>query len=80
MGGDKCIVNYTDPTSAKFLPFVHGNTYHTQTGAFFTGCQAPLYTLESLQAVGQELGSTAVKGYNVADVIGLATELLLLSQ
>lgn len=78
--GDKCIVNYTDPVSSKFLPSVHGNTYHTQTGAFFTGCQAPYYTLESLQAVGQEIGSQAVKGYDIASVVNLAKELLLVNQ
>jgi hypothetical protein len=77
--GDTCVVNYSDPNSIKYLPSLHSNTYHTQTGAFFTGCQSPYYTLESLQALGQEIGSNAIKGYDSVQVINLAKELLQLN-
>jgi hypothetical protein len=40
------------------------------------GCQAPYYTIPSLQALGQEVGSKAVKGYAFADVVKAAHALL----
>lgn len=35
--GDKCTFNYSDVTSAPFLPSTHGNVYSTPDGTFATG-------------------------------------------
>ena len=69
-------MNYTDAATAPFLPTTHGNVYATPDGSFQTGCDAPLYTLGSLQALGQELGSVAVKGYDAAALLAHAAALL----
>jgi len=74
--GDVCEMNYTDAAQAPFLPFLARNKYYTQSGAYQNGCQAPFYDLPALQALGQELGSTAVKGYEAAQVLASARALL----
>ena len=73
--GDTCNVNYTD-SSALFLPRLGGNTYHTASGAYQNGCQAPYYNLSGLQALGQEIGSLSIKGYQAGDVLAAARALL----
>lgn len=74
--GDKCTFNYTDPASAPFLPLLHDNVYSTPDGVFSTGCDVQ-YDLAALQALGQELGSTVVKGYTVADLVARAEALIV---
>ena len=74
--GDTCTMNYSDPTSAPWLPLLHGNTYSTPDGSFSTGCDTQ-YTLAQLQAQGQELGSTAVKGYTISDLLARAAALVV---
>ena len=73
--GDTCSMNYTDPVSAPFLPTLHDNVYSTPDGAFSTGCDVQL-DLAQLQALGQELGSSVVQGYAVADILDRAKALL----
>jgi hypothetical protein len=77
VSGNTCSVNYTDPSAAPFLPTAHLNTYHTPDGTFFEGCAAPYYTLASLQAVGQELGSAVIKGYDTDALVAQARNMLL---
>ena len=108
--GDKCTFNYSDVTSAPFLPSTHGNVYSTPDGTFATGKSTPnqtpghpradtspstrarmrpahprtyprtgcdtMYDLAALQKLGQELGSTVVKGYDVGDVVAQAAQML----
>lgn len=74
--GNTCAVNYSDAVAAPFLPLLTANTYHTASGAYNNGCQAPYYNLSSLQALGQELGSVVVKGYTVDGVLAAARTLL----
>jgi hypothetical protein len=74
--GNTCAVNYTDPAAAPFLASLRENTYHTASGGYENGCAAPYYTLAALQAIGQELGSVAVKGYVAADIVGAARAML----
>ena len=73
--GDKCTFNYSDPASAPFLATLHDNTYSTPDGLFSTGCDTQ-YSLAQLQAMGQELGSVAVKGYTIADIVARAAALI----
>ena len=73
--GSKCIANYSDANSAAYLPALARNTYHTSSGGYEVGCDAP-YSLAQLQALGQELGSIAIKGYTVSDVTQRAALLL----
>ena len=74
--GNVCSVDYSNATTAPLLATLRGNTYHTQSGAYNNGCEAPYYTLAALQALGQELGSVAIKGYSVASVAASARNLL----
>lgn len=73
--GDKCTFNYSDPASAPFLATLHDNTYSTPDGLFSTGCDTQ-YSLAQLQALGQEIGSVAVKGYTIADIVARAAALI----
>ena len=75
LGGDTCVMNYTDPITAPYLPQTHDNIYSTPDGSFATGCDT-MYNLAQLQAVGAELGSKVVKGYAVADIMAQAAALL----
>jgi hypothetical protein len=50
--------------------------YSTPDGAFSTGCDTQ-YDLAALQALGQEVGSTVVKGYSIADLIARAEALIV---
>ena len=77
VGGATCVFDPSNATSAAFLPATGGNTYATPDGTFLTGCAAPLYDLPALQALGFELGSTVVKGYDRAAVVAAAAALLL---
>jgi hypothetical protein len=74
--GDTCTFNYSDPSSAPRLPLLHDNVYSTPDGAFSTGCDTQ-YDLAALQALGQEVGSTVVKGYSIADLIARAEALIV---
>jgi len=74
--GDTCIVDYANATTAPLLATLRANTYHTATGGYENGCAAPYYTLPALQALGQELGSIAIKGYTVDGVVASARTLL----
>ena len=74
--GDQCLFNYSDPVSSPFLPLLHDNVYSTPDGDYSTGC-GTMYSLAQLQALGQELGSVAVKGYAVADIVARAAALLV---
>lgn len=73
--GDECIFDYGNASVAAYLPYTHGNVYHTPDGTFSQGCDKT-YSLAELQALGQELGSTVVKGYDVAAVNAAARALL----
>ena len=75
VGGSTCVLNYSDPRSAAFLPALARNTYHTATGAFSVGCDVA-YSLAQLQALGVEVGSVAVAGYDAGDVVRHARALL----
>lgn len=75
--GNVCNVDYSNVTTAPFLPTTARNTYHTASGAFNLGCSAPYYTLASLQALGLEEGSSVVKGYAASDIVAQARALLV---
>jgi hypothetical protein len=74
--GNTCTMNYTDPATAPWLPTLHSNVYSTPDGVFSTGCDT-MYDLAQLQAQGQEIGSTVVKGYTISDLVARAAALLV---
>lgn len=73
--GATCQANYSSPQSAPLLPQFAGNRYVTLNGKFEEGC-AGEYSLEDLNALGQELGSVVSASYNVQDVAAMAAALL----
>lgn len=73
--GASCVANYSDPAQVPLLPYFARNTYGTATGAFSVGCQGEL-TLAGMQALGQEVGSVVVKGYDAEGVLAHARALL----
>ena len=73
--GDKCIANYSDPASSAFLPTFARNKYVTYQGKMEEGCAGEL-SLQALQALGQELGSSVAADYSVAGLIVQATAML----
>jgi len=74
--GSSCVANYSDPSIAPFLPFFARNTYGTYSGEMRLGCDGN-WSLGDMQAVGQELGTQLVKGYDSAAILSLARSLLL---